>query len=129
MNRQCESPRRLALAARTPGLDAATFLRLVAACPDLELLENPDAAQLAHLGLTTSGIGWLTKPDQSRIDTDLRWLEQPGHGLLPCNASDYPELLRHDRDRHRHHEAPPLQVGLPAPVRHPELPVPAHPGL
>src|SRR5688572_17642610 len=98
MTRQCESPRRLALAARTPGLDAATFLRLAAASPDLALLEHPDAAQLAHLGLTTSGISWLTKPDQSRIDADLRWLERPGHHLLSCNASDYPELLRHTPD-------------------------------
>ena len=98
MNRQSESPRRLALAARTPGLDAARFLRLAAASPDLELLENPEPAALAQLGLTTAAISWLLRPDRARIDSDLRWLEQPGHDLLPCTSAAYPQLLRHSPD-------------------------------
>jgi DNA processing protein len=86
--------RRLALAARTPGLDAHR-LRAVAGCSaDLELLERPDRALLASLGLTTSGVAWLAAPDEARIDADLRWLEASGTALLASTEAAYPELLR-----------------------------------
>src|SRR6187549_1516483 len=86
--------RRLALAARTPGLDADR-LRAVAGCSaDLELLERPDRALLASLGLTTSGVAWLAAPDEARIDADLRWLEASGTALLASTEAAYPELLR-----------------------------------
>lgn len=86
--------RRLALAARTPGLDAGRLQAIAGRCADLEWLERPDAGALAALGLTTSAIAWLESPDAARIDMDLRWLESSGCALLACTDPGYPELLR-----------------------------------
>ncbi|MEO8063384.1 MAG: DNA-processing protein DprA [Pseudomonadota bacterium] len=86
--------RRLCLAARAPGLTADQFDNLVAASPDLSLLEDPDATALARLGLTTTMIQWLLAPDAARIDADLRWLEATGCTLLPATNAGYPDLLR-----------------------------------
>jgi DNA processing protein len=86
--------RRLALAARSPGLDAARLQALAAMGPDLELLERPDARALAALGLTTSQVAWLVAPDEARIEADLRWLEASGCTLLASIDADYPGLLR-----------------------------------
>jgi DNA processing protein len=90
--------RRLALAARTPGLDAARLQAIAIAGEDLELLERPDAGALAALGLTTEGIAWLTAPDAHAIDADLRWLEASGCSLLASTEAGYPELLRFSPD-------------------------------
>jgi len=94
--------RRLTLAARAPGLEAASFTALAAESPDLALLECPDSAALARLGLKCSAIDWLMHPDEMRVAADLRWLRESGCLLLPCFAAEYPELLRQSPD------APPL---------------------
>jgi DNA processing protein len=86
--------RRLALAARSPGLDAPRLQALAAGDPDFELLERPDARALAALGLTTSQVAWLVAPDEARIEADLRWLEASGCTLLASIDADYPGLLR-----------------------------------
>jgi DNA processing protein len=90
--------RRLTLAVRTPGLDAGRFAALAARSPDLEILEQPDRAALATLGLTTKGIDWLSCPDEARVTADLRWLEESACTLLPCTAAAYPQLLRESPD-------------------------------
>jgi len=94
--------RRLTLAARTPGLDAAAFAAIAAATPDLELFDRPDPAALTRLGLTTDGIRWLSNPDEARLAADLRWLDESRCLLLPCTAAAYPQMLRESPD------APPL---------------------
>jgi DNA processing protein len=86
--------RRLALAARSPGLDAPRLQALAAGDPDFELLERPDAGALAALGLTTSQIAWLVAPGEARIEADLRWLEASGCTLLASTDAGYPGLLR-----------------------------------
>lgn len=86
--------RNLCLAARAPGLTAAMLAALADASPDLALLERPERALLAQLGLTTSAIEWLVAPDAARVDDDLRWLETSGCTLLPATSPGYPELLR-----------------------------------
>jgi DNA processing protein len=90
--------RRLVLAARAPGLNAATFAALSAASPDLELLERPARAALTQLGLSTRAIEWCARPDAERIDADLRWLESAGATLLPVTHAAYPALLRESPD-------------------------------
>ncbi|MEJ0085916.1 MAG: DNA-processing protein DprA [Pseudomonadota bacterium] len=86
--------RRLCLAARAPGLTADQFARLVAASPDLSLLDRPDIATLARLELTTGMVQWLRCPDAARVDADLRWLEAAGCTLLAATDAYYPEALR-----------------------------------
>jgi DNA processing protein len=86
--------RRLALAARTPGLDAVALGALARVSPDLELLERPVADALAACGLTTTAFAWLGAPDRDLIDADLRWLESSGCRLLSSTEKGYPELLR-----------------------------------
>ena len=90
--------RRLVLAARAPGMDARAFAALSAASPDLELLEHPERAALAPLGLSTRAIQWLTLPDAERIDADLRWLDSAGATLLAVTHAAYPPLLRETPD-------------------------------
>ncbi len=58
--------RRFALAARTPGLDADALDSVARVSADLELLERPEPAALAALGLTTTAIESLAAPDAGR---------------------------------------------------------------
>jgi DNA processing protein len=90
--------RRHCLIARAPGFTADALARLAADSPDFALLDRPERAQLARLGLTTSAAAWLAAPDQARVDADLRWLDAAGCTLLPATASEYPDLLRHAPD-------------------------------
>lgn len=90
--------RRLVLAARAPGLGAGAFAALIERSPDLALLERPAPAALAQLGLTTSAIDALMRPDAARIDADLRWLESAAATLVPVTDAAYPRLLRETPD-------------------------------
>src|SRR6185369_12382698 len=96
MNGEAEIPRRrLALAARIPGINADILQAVAASSPQLALLEQPDPAALAPLGLTTEAIAYLACPDHRRLDADLRWLDSSGSALVGCCSPGYPELLRH----------------------------------
>ncbi len=90
--------RRFALAARTPGLDADALDSVARVSADLELLERPEPAALAALGLTTTVIESLAAPDLAGVDADLRWLETSGCRLLACTQDGYPGLLRRSPD-------------------------------
>jgi len=86
--------RRLCLAARTPGLDAAAMDSLAAGCADFTLLEKPEPDALERAGLKTAAIQYLMRPDAERIDADLRWIGTSGCRLLACTDPQYPKLLR-----------------------------------
>ncbi|MGD9582893.1 MAG: DNA-processing protein DprA [Lysobacterales bacterium] len=45
------------------------------------------------LGAGAAAVAWLTAPDRTRIEADLRWLEAPGRSLLTAASSEYPALL------------------------------------
>src|SRR5690348_13012686 len=99
MNDETETRRRrLALVARTPGMNAAILQAVATSSPDLALLEQFEPAALAAHGLTTAAIAWLAKPDHARLDADLRWLESSGAALVACCSAGYPNLLRHAPD-------------------------------
>ena len=89
--------RRLALVARAQAMNATQLLQVAQLSPDLSLLDPPDRAALAPLGLTTRAMQALAEPDQARLDADLRWLER-GLALLPATAAAYPPLLRESPD-------------------------------
>jgi len=90
--------RRVVIAARAPSLNAAQLAQLAAVEPDLAMLEWRDPRAFAQLGLTTHTAAWLATPDEALIDSDLRWLESSGTGLLPATSADYPSLLRESPD-------------------------------
>jgi DNA processing protein len=93
-----ELQRRLAIAARAPGLSAPQLLQLEDLGSGLVALERPERAALARLGLTTSTIDWLATPDEALIASDLRWCDTSGTLLLPATAPDYPRLLHESPD-------------------------------
>jgi DNA processing protein len=90
--------RRLAVAARAPGLSAPQLLQLEDLGPNLSALEQPDRAGLARLGLSTGTIDWLATPDEALIASDLRWLDASDSVLLPATATGYPPLLLESPD-------------------------------
>ncbi len=90
--------RRVAIAARAPSLSATQLLQMESCGAGLAILGDRDRASFAPLELTTRTVAWLTDPDQSLIDADLRWLDRSGAVLLPATAADYPSLLRESPD-------------------------------
>ena len=44
--------------------------------------------------MTDEAAGAIAKPDESRIESGLQWLSQPGHHLLCWDDDAYPALLR-----------------------------------
>jgi DNA processing protein len=57
-------------------------------------LKSAGSAHFKQLGLKPAAIAWLRNPDNSQIESDLRWLEQPGHHLVTWDDERYPALLR-----------------------------------
>jgi DNA processing protein len=93
-----EFRRRLAIAARAPGLGAPQLLQLESLGFGLAALDQPDRTELARLGLTTSTIDSLAMPDEALIASDLRWFDASGTVLLPATAAAYPPLLHESPD-------------------------------
>ena len=92
------SLRRLAIAARAPGLSAAQLMQLAAHERNLAALEGESREALVQLGLSKRIVDWLVHPDESLIASDLRWLEASDVTLLPATSADYPVLLRESPD-------------------------------
>lgn len=44
--------------------------------------------------LPAAALDWLAQPDESRLDDDQAWLDQPDHHLLTTDHPAYPETLR-----------------------------------
>jgi len=90
--------RRLSLAARAPGLDAAALTAIAQLSPDFELLESRRAHELGALAIAPRAIAYFHSPEESLIESDLRWLESSDCSVLPCTATAYPPLLRASPD-------------------------------
>ena len=92
------------------------------------LLENSDDAEAA---LQSGPLAWneaslgagfraaLQRPDECRLEADLRWLEQPDHHLIGWHSPDYPALLRTSV----HPPAALFVVGDPDLLWHPQVAV------
>ena len=86
--------RRLSIAARAPGLDAPALAAIARLSPDFELLESRHAHELGAVAVAPRAIAYFRSPEESLIESDLRWLEGSGCSVLPCTAAAYPSLLR-----------------------------------
>ncbi len=80
---------------RAPTLGAVTAHRLLQQHDyDLTRALNSSDAELSRLGIKPQALEFFANNDQSLIEPDLRWAEQPGHHIIPCTHPDYPQRLR-----------------------------------
>jgi DNA processing protein len=77
------------------GIGTASFHQLLDIFAGPAAILNAGTDTLREQGLSQPGIHSLRHPDQSAIDRDLEWLEQPGNHLLTCADPRYPVLLGH----------------------------------
>ena len=83
----------------TPGLGPAGLRRLLAAFGTPEAVFGQSAAALATVAGPARAQSLLAQPADwaAQCDTTWRWLQQPGHHLLPWGDAAYPpELLQTD---------------------------------
>jgi len=80
--------------ATIPGLDAACAVELLARLGSLEACLEASPAALAAAGLPAGTIARFNRPSSGVIAAGLRWLEAPGHELVPASDPRYPSALR-----------------------------------
>ncbi|ODB99944.1 DNA protecting protein DprA [Candidatus Thiodiazotropha endoloripes] len=78
----------------TPGIGNRYFKRLIERFGSAEAILTASPDELAALSLPPATVERLSNPDPQRIETSLKWLEQPGHQAITLNDPDYPQLLR-----------------------------------
>jgi DNA processing protein len=84
-----EPARLSALLARTPGLSAAHLAAArTAGAASSDLLQS-----LLNGPLPTRARAWLERPDDSLIDSDLRWIDANETRVVSCLDSDFPATL------------------------------------
>lgn len=80
--------------AMSPGLDAACVVELLARLGSLEACLEASPADLEAAGLPARTVGGLRQPRRSAVAAGMKWLEQPGHELVPVSDPRYPVALR-----------------------------------
>jgi DNA processing protein len=60
----------------------------------MDALASSSASRLNSHGLAEDTIHALSHPDQAALESDLEWLQQPGHQLITWDDELYPALLR-----------------------------------
>lgn len=78
---------------RMPGIGPITFQRLVAHFGSCDGVLSAGAPEWVKAGLPAAIVALLRTPNWPLVETDLRWLEQPGHHLLRLGEPAYPALL------------------------------------
>jgi len=84
--------------ARTPALDAATLAAALERLGSARTLIGASDAGLAEAGLGPAAREYL-KARHAPCSVELRWLEHACHHLVPCTATEYPEMLRSGDER------------------------------
>jgi DNA processing protein len=78
---------------RMPGIGPITFQRLVAHFGSCHGVLSAGRSEWVQAGLPAAIVALLRTPNWPLVETDLRWLEQPGHHLLRLGDPAYPALL------------------------------------
>ncbi|MGB7288905.1 MAG: DNA-processing protein DprA [Candidatus Macondimonas sp.] len=78
---------------RMPGIGPITYQRLVAHFGSCDGVLSAGAPEWVQAGLPAAIVALLRTPNWPLVETDLRWLEQPGHHLLRLGEPAYPALL------------------------------------
>ena len=68
--------------------------------PQAVFQEKPQV--LRAVGLSAASIEAIQNPDWASVETDMAWLQQPHHHLMPITSEQYPDLLK------QIHDPPPL---------------------
>jgi DNA processing protein len=75
------------------GPGPCTWSGSLAAPPAVERLVDAGSGRLAEIGLRRAAIERLKSPDGAQIECWARWLDQPGHALVPIDSGAYPAEL------------------------------------
>ncbi|GMQ96461.1 MAG: DNA-processing protein DprA [Gammaproteobacteria bacterium] len=78
---------------RTPGLGPRTIARLLQHFTEPGDALNAGAHTLRQLGLSETVIDGLNHPDDTGLDRDLAWADEPDHHIITLNDPRYPRLL------------------------------------
>jgi DNA processing protein len=113
---QAEQAAALALV-RMPGVGPATFDRLITHFGSCQAVLSAGEPAWIRAGVPAPIRAVLRAPNWPLVEADLRWLEHPGHHLLPLGAPHYPSQLASLPD------APPLLFirGDPDVLSHPAV--------
>jgi len=79
---------------RAPRLGGDRLLELVQHFGGIDRLVAAPAAELTRIGLAAETRRALRNPDDALLQSDLDWLERPGHHLVPFGDAGYPPLLQ-----------------------------------
>ena len=77
-----------------PGLGPGTASALADALGGPHRVLRASERDLAAAGLAEPARRALARPDEAAIGAALRWLDEPGHGILTLSDARYPPLLR-----------------------------------
>ena len=79
---------------RVPGIGAVTFHTLLEQFGTPGEILKASASQLKSAGLKPAIIADLKRPNEERVDLDLRWQQESNHHIVTLKDEDYPPKLR-----------------------------------
>ncbi len=81
-----------------PGLSPRRQHQLVRALGSPRAVLEAPVEQIASIAGVSAAQAFVTGPDARAVDASLKWLESPGHALVPWTFPEYPSLLREIAD-------------------------------
>ena len=75
-------------------IGGASLIKILDALGGATAVVAASHRDLTHHGLPEETVAAISRPDEKRIESDLKWLSQPNHHLLCWDDDDYPALLR-----------------------------------
>jgi DNA processing protein len=77
-----------------PSIAGASIVKLFDSMGGVSVAASASARDLTRRGLPEDTVAAVVNPDEAKIESDLRWLEQPNHHLLCWDDDAFPVLLR-----------------------------------
>jgi DNA processing protein len=77
-----------------PSIGGASLIGVIEALGDVSAVTAAGVRDLTRHGLSETTATAISRPDEAKIESGLRWLDHPGHHLLCWDDDAYPVLLR-----------------------------------
>ncbi|MBT8073695.1 MAG: DNA-protecting protein DprA [Xanthomonadales bacterium] len=77
-----------------PSVGGASLIRAIEALGSVAGVVSAGSRDLTRNGFSDAAAEAIAKPDEDKIDSDLRWLSEPNRHLLCWDDDAYPVLLR-----------------------------------